>query len=60
MPFWHIREEPIWISGLTGRSQKLSVLVAEVSLTGDKWQKYTAAASSEVPCILGTDCLKRG
>jgi len=32
---------PIWICGVTGGCQQLSVLEAEMSLTGDKWQKHS-------------------
>lgn len=39
---------------------KMSVLEAQVSLTGDKWQKYPIVTSSEAQCILGIDCLRRG
>ena len=31
--------EPIWISGVTGGCQALSVLEAEVNFTGHKWEK---------------------
>jgi len=33
---------------------------AEVSLTGQEWQKHTIVSSPEAPCILGIDCLRRG
>ena len=52
--------EPIWISGATGGCQELSVLEAEVSLTGDKWEKHSIVTSPEAPCILGIDYLRRG
>ncbi|KAK4810528.1 hypothetical protein QYF61_004491 [Mycteria americana] len=52
--------EPIWISGVTGESQQLSVLEAEVSLTGDKWQKHPIVTSPDSPSILGIDYLRRG
>ncbi|GAB0207896.1 hypothetical protein GRJ2_003255300 [Grus japonensis] len=52
--------EPIWISGVTGGCQELSVLEAEVSLTGDKWEKHPIVTSPEAPCILGIDYLRRG
>ena len=52
--------EPIWISGATGGCQELSVLEAEVSLTGDKWEKHSIVTGPESPCILGIDYLRRG
>ncbi|KAK4818890.1 hypothetical protein QYF61_021407 [Mycteria americana] len=52
--------EPIWISGVTGGCQELSVLEAEVSLTGDKWEKRSVVTVPEAPCILGIDYLRRG
>lgn len=38
--------------------QELSVLEAEGSLTGDKWEKCPTVTSPEAPC--GIDCLRRG
>lgn len=38
----------------------MSMLEAQVSLTGDKRQKYPIVTSSEAQCILGIDCLRRG
>jgi len=52
--------ESICISGVTGGSQDLSVLEAEVSLTGQEWQKHPIVTGPEAPCILGTDYLRRG
>ncbi|XP_010567620.1 PREDICTED: uncharacterized protein LOC104832910, partial [Haliaeetus leucocephalus] len=52
--------EPIWISGVTGGCQELTILEAEVSLTGDKWEKHPIVTGPEAPCILGIDYLKRG
>ncbi|KAK4807131.1 hypothetical protein QYF61_018472 [Mycteria americana] len=43
-----------------GGSQQLSVLDAEVSLTGNKWQKHSIVTGLKGPCILGTDYLRRG
>jgi len=51
--------ESICISGVTGGSQKLSVLEAEVSLTGQEWQKHPIVTGPEAPCILGIDYLRR-
>ncbi|GAB0208544.1 hypothetical protein GRJ2_003320100 [Grus japonensis] len=52
--------EPIQISGVTDGCQELSVLEAEVSLTGDKWEKHPIVTGPEAPCILGIDYLRRG
>ncbi|GAB0206956.1 hypothetical protein GRJ2_003161200 [Grus japonensis] len=60
MPLSHEGAEPIWISGVTGGSQQLTLLEAEVSLTGNEWQKLPTVTGPEAPCILGIDCLRRG
>ncbi|KAK4830897.1 hypothetical protein QYF61_013826 [Mycteria americana] len=60
MPSSYIGAEPICISGVTGGSQQLTVLEAEVSLTGNEWQKHPIVTGPEAPCILGIDCLRRG
>jgi len=52
--------ESICISGVPGGSQELSVLEAEVSLTGQDWQKHPIVTGPEAPCILGIDYLRRG
>ncbi|KAK4816258.1 hypothetical protein QYF61_013892 [Mycteria americana] len=52
--------EPIRISGVTEGSQQLTVLEAEVSLTGNEWQKHPLVTGPEASCILGIDYLKRG
>jgi len=52
--------EPICISGVTGGSQELSVLEAEVSLTGQEWQKHPIVTGPNAPCILGIVYLRRG
>jgi len=52
--------ESICISGVTGRSQELSVLEAEVSLTGQELQKHLVVTGPEALCILGIDYLRRG
>ena len=36
------------------------MLQAEVSLTGNEWQKHPIVTGLEVPCILGIDYLRRG
>ncbi|KAK4807090.1 hypothetical protein QYF61_018431 [Mycteria americana] len=51
--------EPIWISGVTGGSQQLSVLKAEVSLTGDKWQKHPIVTGPEAPSTVNTEKIKQ-
>ena len=45
---------------MTGGSQELSVLEAEVSLTGQDWQKHPIVTGPEAPCILGIDYLRKG
>jgi len=52
--------EFICVSGVTGGSQELTVLEAEVSLTGQDWQKHPIVTGSEAACILGIDYLRRG
>lgn len=52
--------KPVYISGVTGGSQQLSVLKAEVNLTGNEWQKYPIVTGLEAPCILGIGYLKKG
>ncbi|GAB0179593.1 hypothetical protein GRJ2_000424600 [Grus japonensis] len=54
------RVEPISISGVTGGSQQLTLLEAEVSLTGNEWQKHPIVTGPEAPCILGIDYLQKG
>ena len=60
MPSNYIGAEPISIAGVTGGSQELTVLEAEVSLTGNEWQKHPIVTGPEAPCILGIDYLRRG
>jgi len=50
----------ICIYGVTEGSQELSVLEAEVSLTGQDWQKHHIVTGSEAPCILGIHYFRRG
>ena len=52
--------KPICISGVTGGSQELTVLEAEISLTGKEWQKCAIVAGPDTPCILGIHYLRRG
>ncbi|GAB0209807.1 hypothetical protein GRJ2_003446400 [Grus japonensis] len=60
MPSSYEGAEPISISGVTGGSQQLTLLEAEVSLTGNEWQKHPIVTGPEAPCILGIDYLRRG
>ncbi|KAK4828266.1 LOW QUALITY PROTEIN: hypothetical protein QYF61_024931 [Mycteria americana] len=60
MPSSYIGAEPICICGVTGGSQQLTVLEAEVSPTGNEWQKHPIVTGPEAPCILGIDYLRRG
>ena len=52
--------EPICISGVTGGSQQLTVLEAEVSLSGKEWEKHPIVTGPDAPCILGIDYPRRG
>ncbi|GAB0205613.1 hypothetical protein GRJ2_003026900 [Grus japonensis] len=52
--------EPISTSGVTGGSQQLTLLEAEVSLTRNEWQKHPIVTGPEAPCILGIDYLRKG
>ena len=45
---------------MTGGSQELTVLEAEISLTGKGWQKHPIVTGPGDPCILGIDYLRRG
>ncbi|GAB0206845.1 hypothetical protein GRJ2_003150100 [Grus japonensis] len=60
MPSSYEGVEPIWISGVTGGSQQLTLLEAEVSLTGNDWEKHPIVTGPEAPCTLGIDYLQRG
>lgn len=51
MPSSYKGVEPICISGVTG-SQVLTALEAEISLTGNEWQKHPIVSVPETPCIL--------
>ncbi|GAB0177267.1 hypothetical protein GRJ2_000191900 [Grus japonensis] len=53
-------QNPSVFLGVTGGSQQLTVLEAEVSLTGNEWQKQPTVTGPEAPCILGIDYLWRG
>ncbi|KAK4820989.1 hypothetical protein QYF61_009455 [Mycteria americana] len=60
MPSSQAGAEPLCISGVTGGSQQLTALEAEVSLTGNDWQKHPVVTGPEALCILGIDYLRRG
>ncbi|RMC06210.1 hypothetical protein DUI87_15640 [Hirundo rustica rustica] len=60
MPSRYVGTESISISRVTGGSQQLTVLKAEVSLTGNGWQKHPIVTGPEAPCILGIDYLRNG
>ncbi|KAM6381871.1 uncharacterized protein FN964_007724 [Alca torda] len=60
LPSNHKGTESVTISGVTGGSQELTVLEAEVSLTGNKWEKHPIITGPDAPCIIGIDFLKRG
>ncbi|GAB0204756.1 hypothetical protein GRJ2_002941200 [Grus japonensis] len=60
MPSSYEGVEPISISGVTGGSQQLTLLEAEVSLTGNERQKHPIVTGPEAPCILGIDYLRKG
>ncbi|RMB96962.1 hypothetical protein DUI87_26541 [Hirundo rustica rustica] len=60
MPSRYVGTESISISRVTGGSQQLTVLEAEVSLTGNGWQKHPIVTGPEAPCILGIDYLRNG
>ncbi|KAK4806835.1 hypothetical protein QYF61_005631 [Mycteria americana] len=59
MPSSYTGAESICISGVTGGYKQLTV-EAEVSLTGNEWQKHPIVTGPEAPCILGLDYLRRG
>jgi len=60
MPSDFKSSESICISGVTGGSQEMTVLEAEVSLTGQEWQKHPIVTGPEALCILVLDYLRRG
>ncbi|GAB0197950.1 hypothetical protein GRJ2_002260400 [Grus japonensis] len=45
---------------IEGGSQQLTLLEAEVSLTGNEREKAPIVTGPEAPCILGIDCLQKG
>jgi len=52
MPSSYKEVEPTCISEVTGGSQELTVLEAEVSLTGEEWQKQPIGTGLEAMFIL--------
>lgn len=58
MPSGHVGAEAVSIAGVMGGSQQLTLLEAEVSLTGKEWQKHPIVTGPEAPCILGIDFLR--
>ncbi|GAB0209780.1 hypothetical protein GRJ2_003443700 [Grus japonensis] len=60
MPSSYEGVEPISISGVTGGSQQLTLLEAEVSLTGNECEKHPIVTGPEALCILGIDYLRKG
>ncbi|GAB0206634.1 hypothetical protein GRJ2_003129000 [Grus japonensis] len=48
------------IAAVRRGSQQLTLLEAEVSLTGNEWQKHPIVTGPKAPCILGIDHLRRG
>ncbi|RMB97413.1 hypothetical protein DUI87_26141 [Hirundo rustica rustica] len=58
IPSEYVGTEPISIAGVTGGSQELTLLEAEVSLTRKEWQKHPIVTGSGAPCILGIDFLR--
>ncbi|RMC20872.1 hypothetical protein DUI87_01725 [Hirundo rustica rustica] len=60
IPSEYVGTEPISIAGVTGGSQELTLLEAEVCLTRKEWQKHPIVTGSGAPCILGIDFLRNG
>ncbi|RMC05593.1 hypothetical protein DUI87_17678 [Hirundo rustica rustica] len=60
IPSEYVGTEPISIAGVTGGSQELTLLEAEVSLTRKEWQKHPIVTGSGASCILGIDFLRNG
>ncbi|RMB87999.1 hypothetical protein DUI87_35636 [Hirundo rustica rustica] len=60
IPSEYVGTEPVSIAGVTGGSQELTLLEAEVSLTRKEWQKHPILTGSGAPCILGIDFLRNG
>jgi len=60
MPSSHEGTESIHICGVSGGSQKLTLLETKISLTGTDWQKHPIVTGLGAPCMLDLDCLRRG
>ncbi|XP_051644219.1 uncharacterized protein LOC127471397 [Manacus candei] len=60
MPLEHKNTETVSISRVTGGYQELSTVQADISLTGDQWEKHSVVTGPEAPCILSMDYLRRG
>ena len=60
MPLSHKGTESIYIHEVTGGSRELTMLEAEISLTGEDWQKHPIVTGPGAPSILGIDYLRRG
>ena len=60
MPLSQLGTKSIYIHGVTGGSQELTVLKAEISLIGKDWPKHPTVTGPEAPCILGIDYLRKG
>ncbi|RMC11838.1 hypothetical protein DUI87_11964 [Hirundo rustica rustica] len=60
IPSEYVGTEPISIAGVTGGSQELTLLEAEVSLTEKEWQKHPVVTGPGAPHILGIDFLRNG
>lgn len=60
LPSNHKETEPVTISGETGGSQELTLLVAEVSLTPHSWEKYPVVTGPDAPYTFGIHLLQKG
>lgn len=60
MPPNHEASESFIIEGVTGESEELTVLEAEVGLTGKEWEKHTVLTGPDVPWVFGIDYPRRG
>ncbi|RMC19606.1 hypothetical protein DUI87_03165 [Hirundo rustica rustica] len=60
LPSRHVGEESVSIAGVTGVSQDLTLVEADVSLTGNEWKRHPIVTGPEAPCILGIDFLRNG
>ncbi|XP_072791715.1 uncharacterized protein [Taeniopygia guttata] len=58
IPSGRVEVEPVSIAGVTGGLQQLTLVEAEVSLTGKEWKKHPIVTGPDAPCILGIDFLQ--